>query len=224
MEQIQLNAKDQQVADVLVEAALSHRCISFTEIWEHTGVGRGQIGKRLSAIGRRCQQLKLPIITVLVVYKGTNRVGKGYVEFEPNFPKHPELAEAEKERVWTNKEWDFLSLVVELDGVWSDSVREGMPTRIERMVPLRNGTLRKKCLEQKGCVCAVCGFDPQKAFGEGFEQMIEVHHLYPVANGEREVTVDDLIPVCANCHRALHAKSKTVPYTSEELNKLRQSK
>lgn len=220
MEEIQLNAKDQQVADVLVEAALSRRCISFTEIWERTGVGRGQIGKRLSTIGRRCKQLKLPIITVLVVYKGTNRVGKGYVEFEPKFPEHPELAEAEKERVWANKEWDFFSLIVELDGIWSDSVTEGTPTHIERIVPFRNGTLRKKCLEQKGCVCAVCGFDPKKVFGEGFERIIETHHLYPVANGEREVIVDDLIPVCANCHRALHAKSKAEPYTPEELKKI----
>lgn len=220
---IQLTAKEQQVADVLVEAAFAHRTASFTELMKRANTGRGQIGKYLSNIGRKCLELKLPIITVLAVYKGNGNVGTGYEEFEPAFKTNPEVAKKEQEKVWNNTEWDGLSsVVVEPDGIWSETFKEGTPMNVKRTVPLRNGKLRKLCLEQKGCVCAVCGFDPKKVFGEGFERTIEVHHLYPVANGEREVTVDDLIPVCANCHKALHAKCGAEPYTPEELKELRQ--
>lgn len=217
---IQLTAKEQQAADVLVEAALAHRTASFTEIMTRVGTGRGQIGKYLSNIGHKCKELGLPIITVLAVYKGSNKVGEGYVEFEPKFAEHPELAEQEKNKVWANKEWDALSSVNELDGIWVETAREGEVTRAERKVVFRDVRLRNKCLTQKGCVCSICGFDPKKVYGEGFERTIEVHHLNPVANGERETTVDDLIPVCATCHKALHVKLGAKPFTPEELKKL----
>lgn len=220
MENIQLTPKEQQIADILVEAALAHRTISFSEIMKRAGIGRRKIGEYLSHIGHKCQQLELPIITVLAVYKYNGKVGSGYTEFEPDFAEHPELAEAEIQKVWANKFWGELSSIIELDCVWSESSKEGAVTHAERKVVYRDIKLRNKCLEQKGCVCVVCGFDPKKIYGEGFERVTEVHHLNPIANGEREVNVNDLVPVCANCHRALHAKNGNEPYTPEELKKL----
>ncbi len=217
----EFTAKEQQVADVLVEAAIEQRTVSFTEISKRTNINVRKVGQYLSPIGQKCQELKLPIITVLAVYKENGNVGTGYEEFEPTFKTNPEVAKKEQEKVWNNTEWDELSsVVVEPDGIWSETFKEGTPINVKRIIPLRNGKLRKLCLKQKGCICAVCGFDPKKVFGEGFERTIEVHHLSPVANGEREVAVDDLIPVCATCHKALHAKSKAEPYTPEELKKI----
>ena len=80
----------------------------------------------------------------------------------------------------------------------------------------RDTKLRNKCLEKKGRVCSICGFDPVAKYGKGFKNIIEVHHLYPVSIGIRETTIDDLIPVCPNCHRALHSKSGGL-YSPEEI-------
>lgn len=105
---IKLHEKEQLVADILVEAAIGKRTISFSEIMERAHTGRN-IGHYLSSVGHKCIELGLPIVTVLVVYKGTDKVGKGYVEFEPTFSEHPELAEAEMKRVWANSSWNGLS-------------------------------------------------------------------------------------------------------------------
>jgi 5-methylcytosine-specific restriction protein A len=49
--------------------------------------------------------------------------------------------------------------------------------------------------------------------GEGF---IEVHHLYPISEGNRKSSIEDVKTVCANCHRMLHKGNKL---TSIELLK-----
>lgn len=54
--------------------------------------------------------------------------------------------------------------------------------------------------------CERCGTFPIKDCGEQFgEACIEVHHKLPLAElGRRETKLDDLMCVCANCHRILH--------------------
>jgi hypothetical protein len=55
--------------------------------------------------------------------------------------------------------------------------------------------------------CEVCRFDFATQYpsrlGEGF---IEVHHLSPLSTQDepRKTTLDDLLLVCANCHRMIH--------------------
>ena len=59
-------------------------------------------------------------------------------------------------------------------------------------------------------------------YGAEFKEIIEVHHIVPVSQiGEAYVVdpIKDLIPVCPNCHTALHSK-KNGTYTPEELQKL----
>ena len=83
----------------------------------------------------------------------------------------------------------------------------------------RNPAARKKCIEAHGCRCAICGFDFKKVYGEGFEGIIQVHHIVPLSKTKENHVVDpvkDLIPVCPNCHVALHAKPGGV-YLPEEL-------
>ena len=56
--------------------------------------------------------------------------------------------------------------------------------------------------------CRVCGFDFLRVYGEVGRGFIEAHHTKPVAElGTNEtVRVQDLLPVCSNCHRMLHRK------------------
>lgn len=55
---------------------------------------------------------------------------------------------------------------------------------------------RATCLGHWGRTCVVCGLDTP---------WNHVHHLYPLAEGEREVKpITDLRPVCPSCHGMIH--------------------
>lgn len=83
----------------------------------------------------------------------------------------------------------------------------------------RNPLARKMCLDYHGTACKVCGMDFGKTFGPEFAGKIEVHHIVPISEiGENYVIdpIKDLIPLCPNCHTAIHSK-KGGTYTVEEL-------
>ena len=84
----------------------------------------------------------------------------------------------------------------------------------------RNYKARQICIDQYGCHCSVCGFNFAKFYGDEFEGKIHVHHLKALSEVNEEYEVDpinDLRPVCPNCHLALHSKVGDQPYAIEEL-------
>lgn len=53
--------------------------------------------------------------------------------------------------------------------------------------------------------CEVCDFDFARVYGALGEGYIEVHHVTPLhVSGARETSLDDLVCLCANCHRMCH--------------------
>ena len=87
----------------------------------------------------------------------------------------------------------------------------------------RDPKARAACLAAHGTACMVCGIDFGKAYGPEFAGKIEVHHIVPLSEISEEYVVDpvkDLVPVCPNCHTALHSKPGGV-YTIEELKAIR---
>lgn len=57
--------------------------------------------------------------------------------------------------------------------------------------------------------CEECGLQPDEIYGTEFgNACIEVHHKTPLheRSTESETTLDDLMCVCANCHRILHRR------------------
>jgi 5-methylcytosine-specific restriction enzyme A len=85
----------------------------------------------------------------------------------------------------------------------------------------RNPIARRKCIEHYGVSCSICAFNFGKVYGEIGTNFIHVHHLNPISAIGYTYTVDpveDLRPVCPNCHAMLHRKSP--PYTIEELSAL----
>ena len=62
-----------------------------------------------------------------------------------------------------------------------------------------------------GLACEACGFD----FGVeyGLADFCEVHHRVPLAEAEaeREMRLEDLAVLCANCHRAIHRLGARMP-------------
>ena len=88
----------------------------------------------------------------------------------------------------------------------------------------RSREARQACIAAHGYACAVCGMEFSKEYGDDFAGMIEVHHIIPISQFRKEHVVDpakDLVPVCPNCHAALHHKKDGV-YTVDELKKIRE--
>jgi 5-methylcytosine-specific restriction protein A len=85
----------------------------------------------------------------------------------------------------------------------------------------RDPAARAKAIQHHGVRCHVCGFDFAIAYGVIGEGFIHVHHTVPLADiGESYIVdpVNDLRPVCPNCHAMLH--KRVPPYTIEELRSI----
>jgi predicted HNH restriction endonuclease len=87
------------------------------------------------------------------------------------------------------------------------TVREGKTTQVALSKRERSKVLRVQALAQRGTVCEICEFDFAKQYGDFARNCVEVHHIEALAGaGHRGVmnTLDDVIVICPNCHRALH--------------------
>ena len=84
----------------------------------------------------------------------------------------------------------------------------------------RNPRNRLLCLEIHGDRCSLCGFTSKNHY-PALGSIIEVHHIEQLSeiDGPRVYDpVTDLIPLCPNCHRAIHKRRP--PYTPSELREL----
>jgi len=82
----------------------------------------------------------------------------------------------------------------------------------------RNPRNRLLCLRIHGEKCHACGLDPRACYGEA-GGIIEVHHLQPLSlTGAPRVydPATDLVPLCPNCHRAVHTR-RPVPWLPGDL-------
>jgi HNH endonuclease len=71
----------------------------------------------------------------------------------------------------------------------------------------RDPRLRDVALARRGSICEICNFDFEEVYGEFAANCVEVHHTHILseADGDGTITsVDDVIVLCPNCHRALH--------------------
>lgn len=101
------------------------------------------------------------------------------------------------------------------------TVSEGSRRSVLVNVYERSDDGRRKCINEYGYACAVCGFDFAKRYGERGKGFIHVHHVRPIASIGHEYKLDpiaDLRPVCPNCHAMLHRTEP--PCSIEELRAL----
>ncbi len=105
------------------------------------------------------------------------------------------------------------------------SFPEGAEKRRLHLTRERNRALISKAkalgLERDPALkCEVCDFSFIEEYGERGKGFIEAHHKQPIAElkaGSR-TRVEDIVLVCANCHRMLHTGDRTL--SVEELRKL----
>ena len=102
---------------------------------------------------------------------------------------------------------------------------EGGIDEITREIKHRDPTLKPHAIAKYGYGCMVCGFEFLKTYGEAGEGYIELHHLNPISKrkGKHTVTVEEVIVVCANCHRVLH-RNGADPLPWKELRKVLKSR
>ena len=92
----------------------------------------------------------------------------------------------------------------------SGKFREGSVRQVTVNAYERNEKARAACIAHYGARCIVCGFDFQTQYGDIGIGVIHVHHLKMLSEVSVEHTVDpinDLRPVCPNCHTAIHLEN-----------------
>ncbi|MBY6203249.1 hypothetical protein KUV65_17915 [Maritalea mobilis] len=88
----------------------------------------------------------------------------------------------------------------------------------------RNPRNRLLCIRLHGERCFCCGFEPRAFYGEA-GNIIEVHHLEALSLLDAPRPYDpatDLVPLCPNCHRAVHTR-RPVPLPLEDVQKQMQA-
>lgn len=83
----------------------------------------------------------------------------------------------------------------------------------------RNPRNRLLCIRLHGEKCMACGMEPKRRYGDAAGAIIEVHHLDALSLQAEPRPYDpavDLVPLCPNCHRAVHTR-RPVPLPISEL-------
>jgi 5-methylcytosine-specific restriction endonuclease McrA len=104
---------------------------------------------------------------------------------------------------------------------YEDEFYEGSIRRISVEVRERDASARMACILHYKCKCWICGFDFGMFYGSEAEGFIHVHHREQLAKaaGRRRVDpIEDLVPLCPNCHSVVHLRKKA--YEVDEVKKM----
>ncbi|UPL23054.1 HNH endonuclease [Alcaligenes faecalis] len=164
---------------------------------------------------------KLPAITGIIVNKLTdpNRGGipsKLYFTYHNRQDMDFKWQQGQIKKA-IDLDWDatlkevgvFLEGDFKLPEEVSETFIEGAKKTITVNSYERNSAARNACIKEHGVICVVCDFNFELTYGERGKGFIHVHHLRPLAELGQEYEVDpinDLRPVCPNCHAMLHQK------------------
>jgi len=98
-------------------------------------------------------------------------------------------------------------------GLFPDEVRtseplfEGAVRQVTVNAYERSAEARRRCIAAHQPRCAICGVDFGAHYGPEFDGLIHVHHVRPISEVGGQYTIDpveDLRPVCPNCHAVIH--------------------
>jgi 5-methylcytosine-specific restriction protein A len=108
----------------------------------------------------------------------------------------------------------MVAVMIGVDGVEADvSAQEGARVNAVSVRYERKPINREICLSLRGNCCYCCGFDFGKKYGSYADGFIEVHHKVPVSEIGTGYTInplEDLVPVCSNCHSVIHMVAHTL--------------
>jgi predicted HNH restriction endonuclease len=126
----------------------------------------------------------------------------------------PEIAKALELLGWV----EGANLLLPEEIAATTALTEGAICRVSVSVYERNPEARRCCIERYGTSCSIYGFSFGAMYGEVAEGYIHVHHLRPlseIGGGYVVDPIEDLRPVCPNCHAILHRRLPA--YSIEEV-------
>jgi 5-methylcytosine-specific restriction enzyme A len=190
----------------------------YEDGWRGDGLlhitGEGQIGNMLFLRGNKAVRDHTKDGRVLLYFedaKGGKRRYSGELRFFDYYRK--EIRDKKNDLregiIFRFQSVEGIKIDKEQDSFEKRSYTEGAELRVVQTTKERNPALRKHAIEKYGTVCMVCGFDFDSVYGLDLAKgYIEVHHetMLSAADGEREVSVDEVKVVCSNCHRMIHRK------------------
>lgn len=142
--------------------------------------------------------------------------GIAYTYFNNNHDEYPEMC---FKRCGENQyNIDFFGSLDNEDNLDNESciivnTKEGEKKLYYTSKYERSPQNRCAAIKIHGLKCNACGFDFEKVYGEVGKGYIEVHHKKPLSSLDEAVVIDvkeDLITVCANCHRMIHRRRNKV--------------
>ena len=193
----------------------------------------GAIGNSLERLSTRIK-FDIPLINCLVINKETGLPGvfdfwlTNKEEFEKlSISEQIDKIDKYHNTIFSFKKWDVVLANLELDEYIYFDLENNVEALLEggnrehiAKIMKRNPRARLECIAHYGTNCQVCGFNFNEydKIGDGY---IQVHHNELLSEKDEEYVIDpveDLIPVCANCHVMLHQQRP--PYTVEQLKEV----
>lgn len=107
------------------------------------------------------------------------------------------------------------------DDIDDGNLIEGAKKQVTVNAYERNQKARRQCIKHHGTKCYICNFDFEKVYGENGKGFVHVHHEIPLSEIQEEYQINpiqDLKPVCPNCHAMLHRK--TPAYSINDVKKM----
>lgn len=106
----------------------------------------------------------------------------------------------------TNMTFEYPNTIIET--VIESGFREGSKVKRTHIVIERNAGIRREYFAiHPTTICDICRLDTKSSY-PWTERVLDVHHLLPLSSGTRvegrNTALNDLVPVCPNCHRAVH--------------------
>ncbi len=96
-----------------------------------------------------------------------------------------------------------------ISDVLESGFSEGSKVKKTHIVIERNSKLRTLFFERNpATICDACSMDTRKRY-PWVKRVLDIHHILPLASGTRVdsrkgTLLEDLVPVCPTCHRAIH--------------------
>ncbi|HIE8827426.1 HNH endonuclease [Klebsiella variicola] len=115
---------------------------------------------------------------------------------------------------------DFTASPYPEELVITGSYSEGATKTITVNAYERDPAARRACIAHHGAVCQCCGFDFEKTWGEHGKGFIHVHHIRPLRTLGADYQIDpvnELVPLCPNCHAMINRGNEAKPLSVEEL-------
>lgn len=111
-----------------------------------------------------------------------------------------------------------------------DPVPGALPSDHMKRVPVsafeRDPELRRRAIANGGSACHACGLDLELAYGAAGADLVQVHHITPLAHITPGYEIDplvDLVPLCPTCHAVAHGRWPD-PYSIEDIRTMLRSR